>query len=446
MPMTGFEYGKLLLAATQSSIDNAPVKGPGRPDHEGHPAATPVLEAGHPSTLFYDVPPVAEDFQPLIHGHRRERINNLKSGLIGAKARPTHLPKGGLRVSPPPNFQSVEKTKDAIQALVQRYPSAAKRAVKSLVYRWQAWYIAGLIQRLRPDICICWGGVRGRSRLFMDVARDLGHPKIYMEESPVPGCITCDLGGVNYENSLPRRMDFYHAWQADSGLAPKAWMARKDALAARVVQRSHAVQENRDIGAEGNFIFFPLQVPTDSQVINFGGRYRTMHAYVEELIAASKALPDGWHLRIKEHPSSDVLLGDMIEPHVGAKLRLDNRTDTFLQVQAAHSVLTLNSSVGIQAFYFGKPVMTLGQAFWDFGGLAEHLPTAEAVLRALSDPLQIGFSEEDRDAFMNYLTFEYYVLEQDVADGKVHVNDIIASAGRRDALLRRIIAEDQKTG
>ncbi len=401
---------------------------------------------GHPSKRLLRIEPIEAGYRALIRGHSRDRINALQRAIAGASATQIHMPHTGIKFFPPKTFGHQARTKRVIDELVAPYPRAAKRYVKKMIYRGQAWFIAALMMRSKPDVCICWNGVRGHRRLFMDVAQDLGMIHLYMEEAPIPGRITCDLAGVNFENSLPRRMDFYRAWQSFSGVAPQAWRALSNDLVARQTVHPYTAQERRDISGEGKYIFCPLQVPTDSQVVSFGGRLKSMQAYVAELCDAANALPRGWHLRIKEHPSSKITFQDIIAKHAGEKLKLDNKTDTFLQVKHAQSVLTLNSSVGIQSFYFDKPVMTLGQAFWDFGGLAEHLPTGEALREALSKPDRSWFSTGDRDAFMNYLTYAYYMVEQDVVLGKVGLNDIIMRAKRRDTLLDHVLRETHPTG
>ncbi len=404
------------------------------------------LPDGHPSKRLLRIDPLPDGYRPLIRGHSRDRINKLQQAISGSPDAHIHMPHTGIRLFPPKAFQSKERTRRVIDELVAPYPNRAKRSVKRVIYRGQAWYIAALMMRTMPEVCICWNGVRGHRRLFMDVAQDLGLTHLYMEESPIPGRITCDLAGVNFENSLPRRMDFYRAWQGMSGIDAQAWRDLSTQLVARQTVHPYTAQEQRDISGEGKYIFCPLQVPTDSQVVSFGGRFKSMKTYVQELCDAAQSLPRGWHLRIKEHPSSQVTFQDIIAQNASKKLKLDNKTDTFLQVKHAQSVMTLNSSVGIQSFYFDKPVMTLGQAFWDFGGLAEHLPTGEALRDALATPDRSWFSASDRDAFMNYLTFAYYQVEQDVADGKISLNDIIMQASKRDALLEHVLREERPAG
>ncbi|MFD1808108.1 hypothetical protein ACFSHQ_08015 [Gemmobacter lanyuensis] len=58
---------------------------------------------------------------------------------------------------------------------------------------------------------------------------------------------------------------------------------------------------------------------------------------------------------------------------------LDNATDSFAQIAASRGVVTLNSSMGLQAFFHDKPVITLGQAFFNIAGLVDHAADQTAL-------------------------------------------------------------------
>ena len=96
----------------------------------------------------------------------------------------------------------------------------------------------------------------------------------------------------------------------------------------------------------------------------FGGEFRSVDVFVSSLASAASSLPDGWHLRLKEHPSTQVSVVEAVRAAGTSRIWLDNDTDTFEQVAASRGVVTVNSSVGIQAFYFDKPVVVCGQTFW----------------------------------------------------------------------------------
>jgi len=259
----------------------------------------------------------------------------------------------------------------------------------------------------RDAIAVSWNGLNGTRRVFMDGARDAGARTLYFELSPFSGRITVDPCGVNNANSLPREIGPYAAWAQESGRAD-GWREIRDTIQARKpsVHRADATP-GRPLTEP--FIFVPLQVPGDSQLRLFGGAFRTVEATIEAAVAAARALPDGWHLRLKEHPSSPVQFGDLIAQHTHPKIVLDNVTDTFAQVAAARAVITVNSSVGLEAMFFEKPVVALGECFWAIPGVVTHCPTVEGLVRLLKDPeALLSFDPGARSAFLSFLTQVYY--------------------------------------
>ena len=128
----------------------------------------------------------------------------------------------------------------------------------------------------------------------------------------------------------------------------------------------------------------------------------------QSLASAASSLPDGWHLRLKEHPSTQVSVAKAIRAAGTSRIWLDNDTDTFAQVAASRGVVTINSSVGIQAFYFDKPVVVCGQTFWAIPGIATPAPDLESLKDVFAEAETLGFDADARDAFMSYLSSVYF--------------------------------------
>ena len=125
------------------------------------------------------------------------------------------------------------------------------------------------------------------------------------------------------------------------------------------------------------FLFVPLQVPHDSQLRVFGGAFRSVESYLHVLLDHCEALPPGWHIRVKDHPSASTSVLDTVgrlRDH--PRVVVDNRTDTFEQVARARAVFTVNSSVGLQAFFHDRPVVVSGDAFWAIDGLVDVARTS----------------------------------------------------------------------
>ena len=228
---------------------------------------------------------------------------------------------------------------------------------------------------------------------FMEGARAAGARRLYVEHAPVPGRITVDPRGVHAFCSLPRTLEPYLAWADKFAPDRKAWRAARSDIRQRAKSRPK-VRDNKLPSLKMPFLFVPLQVPCDD--------------FVSTLASAADSLPDGWHLRLKNHPSARTSATEAILAVGQSRICLDNDTDTFAQVAASRGVVTVNSSVGIQAFYFDKPVVVCGQAFWAIPGIATPAPNRDSLRGVLAEAEALGFDADARDAFMSYLSSVYF--------------------------------------
>ena len=85
-------------------------------------------------------------------------------------------------------------------------------------------------------------------------------------------------------------------------------------------------------------------------------------------------------------------------------------------IKNASLIVTLNSSVGLEAMLFDKPVVTLGQAFYAFDGLTQQCSSAKDVFEVFKNPEQVSFNPKDRRAFLSWLANDYYL------DGSFYTN------------------------
>ncbi len=256
-------------------------------------------------------------------------------------------------------------------------------------------------------VAVAWNGLNSMRQVFMRAAQDAGNKTLFFELAPFPDRITADPKGVNFENSLPRTAAPYLAWAKVKCRDPHGWRALRDTITQRKPSAKYQTSAQAP-AMEGPFIFVPLQVPGDSQMRVFGGQYRTIEQFVDTILSAAHNCPPGWHIRIKEHPSAAPFVRKAIEASGVTNVRVDNVTDTFAQVKAAELVLTINSSVGLEAMFFDKPVVAAGQCFWAIDGIAAAAQNPQALADLFSTPLSASFDPLARQAFFNFLNEEYY--------------------------------------
>ena len=266
----------------------------------------------------------------------------------------------------------------------------------------------------RGAVAGTWNGMIGRRALFLEAARRAGCKTLYFEDAPLPGFAACDPQGINYGNSLPRQASFYRQW-ADSRPSERRsrrWRELASRLPQRPAKRPQSYADSCSSGRQapaGRFLYCPLQVPADTQVWAFGGWIESMDRFIEVVYRASRALPAGWHLRIREHPSSRRSFGKKLRALQDERFVLWNQGDSKSQIETAEAIVTLNSSVGLHGFLFDKPVIVLGQAYWSFGALTTRVKCAEALCETFFCPTNLDYDDAVRSDFMNYLTQEYLI-------------------------------------
>lgn len=333
----------------------------------------------------------------------RKRKRALIAGLLAPLGAMTwwRIPPFGLRGYP----ETTEKVYLAAEAAIVPARSRLTRMIQRSLY---AMFYNGsrtFFERHPDAVAVVWNGLNGVRRVFADGARDAGARTLFFELAPFRDRITCDPLGVNYANSLPRRTGPYLDWAAQSATPPDAWQAERARIRQRAPLRASPVRKGASI-TSGPFLFAPLQVPGDSQLRLFGGAFRTVPDFIDALVAASESLPEGWHLRIKEHPSSGQSYAHLV---LGPRVVLDNASDTFDLVSRSEGVVTVNSSVGLEAMFFERPVVACGQCFWAIPGVADLAPDRKALASRFAEAPLLSFDPDARSAFLNYLLCEYYI-------------------------------------
>ncbi|MEL6701738.1 MAG: capsular biosynthesis protein, partial [Pseudomonadota bacterium] len=268
----------------------------------------------------------------------------------------------GMRAKPYPETNERAAYAFSRAKKMPRNPSTqkAKRQMIAAQYNWSRAHFT----RHPGSVAVVWNGLGGSRMAYMLGAEDAGNPHLYVELAPFAGHVTLDPEGLNAESSVPRT----RGGLGDATLGPvrKARMAN-DLVARAARGRNKPVGQNRRALPKSPFLFCPLQVPNDTQVQIFGGWADTMPRFARILARQADALPEGWHIRMKEHPSARERITPLLEQLAAAsngRVVIDNQSDTFDQVRASQGVVTMNSSLALQSFLLDRPVIVTGEAFF----------------------------------------------------------------------------------
>ena len=164
---------------------------------------------------------------------------------------------------------------------------------------------------------------------------------------------------------------------------PSYLLAQLRGLARKHLYRVTERGSLRRLRGSEPYILVPLQVSSDSQ-ISLGSDYQGMEPFIEDLIAsfAVHGRPQDL-LAFKHHPR------DRGYNHYGRLIRRLARAhgiaDRVLYfhdgplgpiLKRARAVVTINSTVGLQALYHGRPTKVLGRTFYNLPDLADQQPLA----------------------------------------------------------------------
>ncbi len=287
---------------------------------------------------------------------------------------------------------------------------------------WGTW-LERFIDRRGVEAIALFGDMRPHHRVARTVAQRVGIPVYVFEEGYLrPDHITCELGGVNGNSSMPKDPQVYR----DEALRPfddvrsvgsTFWYAAVYstvyALAlTHLWRRFPHYRHHRPLNAwwqlfawtrgglrklwfgwrerhalrrftgplSGRFFIVPLQVHCDAQLMH--SDFDDVADFME-YVAQSFAdhAPTDRHLVFKHHPADrpfreyGAFVRDLARRH-GLTGRLHYVHDVHLPSLLRHTLgtVTINSTTGLSAVHHGAPVKVLGSAVYDMPGLTSQRP------------------------------------------------------------------------
>ena len=300
-----------------------------------------------------------------------------------------------------------------MRKIANRYPWtrpyrwAVERAVRQM--------IASTYAVMEPflddcDAVVLWNGLRGPRFAAASIARARGLRTAFFERGFLPNTVQVDAQGVNYGSDLARSAA---ARLADVEITPEreAWLEglafeqRPLGNMKRPVART--VRGVEEVALPGRFLLLLAQVHDDTQLDFYSPHFRTMEEAIRvvhaELQAYNAACRDDLKLVVKEHPQDYKRADyDALRRELGDATFLQNvDNDELLRLSAG--VVTINSSMGLQAIARDRPVATLGDSVYSVPGVVHRVPE-DGPLRDLI-PSMIAGEGLDRDRQRRLLVY-----------------------------------------
>ncbi|QHT48044.1 hypothetical protein M662_16680 [Bacillus sp. SB49] len=331
----------------------------------------------------------------------------------------------------------------------------SKRELK--MYKRYMYFIDRFIEEHDIDVICMFNGYHWIDQVSTYIAKQRGLKTVYFEQGYFrPYTLTCDPNGINNAATIPRYQEFYESITVNShkyknylmapenedllkvkgenltqvafvkfvsmlgsilGINPKlyAHITWYEAFKYFLFKQAFKFKKKDEEPLPKEYIFVPFQVSRDTQIF-YNSSIKNMETLVdfvyEHVAKVNKRQGRNICLVFKEHPE------DMPRNNYKAlKERYASDPNVvFLQKQSVSeliekslAVITINSTVGIEALAQHKRVITLGDAFYNIEGVVRHCEEFHRLYELIEDVLEQPVNETLISQFLYYLRFHYQV-------------------------------------
>ncbi|AJD46877.1 capsule polysaccharide biosynthesis [Isoalcanivorax pacificus W11-5] len=252
------------------------------------------------------------------------------------------------------------------------------------------------VRQARPDALFMLNGAHYKQRVVTAWIKEQGIQTMFLELGCLPDTMALDARGVNFDSEVPRDPAFYRAYQPSG-----------EPVTDKLVRRPPRKPVGDPITLPAHYVFVPFQVYDDTQILIHSPWLRDMEALYDALLQSVEALPPDHVFVVKEHPTSKRDYRALHDRH--PRILFANANDTQALIEHAALVITINSTVGIEALLLGRPVLTLGNAFYNIDGLVSHADNVAQLREVVSAPGQAPFDPGLVRHFVAWLHERYLV-------------------------------------
>lgn len=299
--------------------------------------------------------------------------------------------------------------------------------------------LKSFLEEEKIDTILLWNGSGLVSSSAIFLAQAKGLRTIYGENGYFYNTMQLDPMGVNQAASITRhiandylKIDIDTARQKDLETLIHAYRNNKPfqytqnphrakaSLMARIKGETNNLLEkefkwpgalNRNIPSTPDelpdkYVFIPFQVVKDSQLLLYSPLVgNDMALFLQHCRAALQAVAEDYRIVVKLHPADvdNIDYSSLMKTYPDVIFLKDYPSNEL--IKSASLVITINSTVGVEALIFDKPVVTLGNNFYNVPDVVHHVDALsdlpQAIHRALSTP-------PDRDKTQRLLYYLYH--------------------------------------
>lgn len=290
-----------------------------------------------------------------------------------------------------------------------------KEIYKLYVYFITPFIVAWGIKLIKKsEAIVIWNGQRFPENLIMNIAKYFKKKTIFFEVGFFPNTTVIDPKGVNFYNSVVRDINFY-----------KNYPIKEETLPKSINKRNHLIKRKLEyIELPKKYIFVPFQTSFDTQIVYNSPWIKSMPMLfdiIEQIANKTKTI-----FLFKEHPHERDFTYE--ELHKRAEnnpfIKFANANETYELIKKSEAIITINSTVGLEALLMNKKVIVLGNAFYALDKItkkASNIDELEDIIKNL-DKWKVESDLMKR--FLSYLINEYLVKGSWTKPNKIHLQAV----------------------
>lgn len=218
------------------------------------------------------------------------------------------------------------------------------------------------------DLALIWNGTNSLARAGSLEAERLGIPRVYLELGAFAQSYQIDAKGINAASeSLCTAVR--QGLASPGAIEPKAVEPEEIPFPTRKFGKHNNLEPQKErVGIDSlpnPYLLFLGQVANDSQITHFSPHYPTLYEAISACQTAARSLQKEGNpiqLVVKVHPQEAGRRGERSSRIAGVTY-VDN-VDNDEILHNASAVVSVNSSMLLQAVWHGRPAMALGEAFF----------------------------------------------------------------------------------
>lgn len=198
------------------------------------------------------------------------------------------------------------------------------------------------------DMLFIWNGQQAEDLKCVEVARKQGTHIVFSELGWLPQRNTLYFDGSGVGPNMSLAKGDLPALTKDRRIELALWLSRYHKLMMPAEPFTNVTKEG--------FVFAPLQVEEDSNIVKFAPQYGDMQNFID-LVGTYITKP----VIFKTHPKAKKKAKDYKAPPDCA---IVDEIDLHGTLRTADYVVTINSTVGVEALSYFKHVITVGATFY----------------------------------------------------------------------------------